>query len=195
MYEQFLYYWLLWIIFIIVTFFIHQSKQRSYILFWLLVIIISSPYQITVQTMQVSIVFFVMFFGSIVLFSFKSISFYRLFGTFTVMICYISLLLWEIITPVWFFMPSYFIITFIIVLLVHLLFHTLYEQVTVSLLGLALGQLMYELIVFSYHLNDEIGSEQFIIQVSFILLFQMLIYAFQSIIEQLSRMITHFLLK
>ena len=187
LYEQFLYYWLLWIIFIIVAFFMETSRRRLFFMLWILTVIICSPYYIAFNKMDVSLAFFVTLIGAIIFFAFETITLYKFFVTFTVMISYVSLLIWEKITPIWFFMPSYLMIPFITVIIILLLSRRFYEQLTVALVGFAFGHFVYDLLLISYNLHDVIGDETFFIHVSIIVLFLTIMKFFHFIFYKFAR--------
>jgi len=102
------------------------------------------------------------------------------------MIGYISILLWKKITPVWFFMPSYFMIPVITVILIFLLVQSFDKQVIVALVGIAFGQLIYGLIIISYRLHNVIGEHSFFIHLSLTVLFLIFIQFIQQSILKIS---------
>lgn len=189
MFEKFLYYWLLWIIFIIVAFFMDTSRKRLYLLIWLLLVIICSPYDITFNKIELSVAFLMLLIGTIIFFAIESVTWYKFFVSFTLMLCYISLLIWEKITPVWFFMPSYFLIPFLMVILILLLVRKFYDRLSVALVGVAFGQFIYELLLISYKLHDVIGDEIVFIHISLIILFITIMNFFQFIFYKLTNIL------
>src|SRR5699024_9948105 len=109
MHEQFLYFWLMWITFIIIYFFMDIGRKRSYLNILLLIVISCTNIYIRIDSIQMSLSFLLLLIGVIIFYAYYSISTYTIFVTFTIMVGYVSLLLWKKVTPVWFFMPSYFI--------------------------------------------------------------------------------------
>src|SRR5699024_9384793 len=121
MFEQFLMYWLLWLLFIIIFFFMEKSKKRTMFTFWLLFIIMFSS---TYMNINISKVFFLMIIIIFCVFIYLSealFSFLPLFKAFTIMIFYCGLLLWQVVAPVWFFLSGYFMIPVLVVFLLILL--------------------------------------------------------------------------
>lgn len=185
MYEQFLYFWLIWIFFIIIAFFMGESKKRSFLLFWILLMLFVSRLYLTVGSIEISCTFILLIIGAIILFV-QQFSVYTLIVTFSLMIGYVALLIWEKITPIWFFMPSFLIIPIIIVMLVTILVQPFYTQVTIALVSASFGQLIFEFLLIVYRLHDIIGEEVFLIHVSLIVLMLIFIRFIHSILDKLS---------
>lgn len=185
MYEQFLYFWLIWIFFIIIAFFMGESKKRSFLLFWILLMLFISRLYLTVGSIEISCTFILLIIGAIILFV-QQFSLYTLVVTFSLMIGYVALLIWEKITPIWFFMPSFLIIPIIIVMLVTILVQPFYTQVTIALVSASFGQLIFEFLLIVYRLHDIIGEEVFLIHVSLIVLMLIFIRFIHSIVDKLS---------
>ncbi|MEI3604721.1 hypothetical protein SPD48_03365 [Pseudogracilibacillus sp. SE30717A] len=186
MYEEFLYYWLIWIIFILVYFFMAIGSARSVLVSWILLLICCTNITIIFSNITFSITFFLLIIGAIIFYTVNEFTFYKMFATFSVMLGYVSLLIWRKITPVWFFMPSFFMISVISAILILVLIHEFYEQIAVALVAITFGQLLYEFIVISYRLNDVMGDRTFFIQISLIILFIIMNRFFQSSISKLS---------
>src|SRR5699024_8602211 len=91
MFEQFLMYWLLWLLFIIIFFFMEKSKKRTMLTIWLLFIITFSSTYMNIHIAQVSlsmiiIIFVVFIFLSESQFFFCYI-YYFFFCSFTLLVC------------------------------------------------------------------------------------------------------------
>jgi|SRR5690625_1560702 len=171
MYEQFLFYWFIWIIFIIVAFFMEKGKHRSFLLFWILSILLFSSFTVQINELKINSAVIILIIGAIIFYVQCNLKFLFFLATFNVMICYVALLIWEKITPIWFFMPSYMQIPFMMVIMITIVLDIFYEQIAVTLLGFTLGQLLFELILFAYGLNDIVGAEIYFIHLSVIVLF------------------------
>lgn len=185
-YEQFLYFWFVWIIFIIVAFFMKNGKKRSFLLFWILLLIFISQTYVTIGAIQFSFAYFVLLIGSIIFFIQHSLSWYNLMVAFCVVIGYVSLLIWEKITPIWFFMPSFFQIPVLIVMIVLLLVQSYDSQITSAILGLILGRIIFELLLIVYRLHDVVGEETFFIHISLTVLFIIVVRLMQSITSKIA---------
>src|SRR5690625_1107536 len=116
MFELFFTYWFSWILFIIIMFFVEKNQLRFLLIVSLLLMLILFPIKVTIFTTHVYIVSFVMLGFAIILFVNEKVTFYRIMTTFTMVLGYIGLLFWEKISPIWFFMPSFIIVSIMIVL-------------------------------------------------------------------------------
>src|SRR5690625_3472104 len=193
MHEQFLYYWLMWIIFIVIYFFMDKGRKRSYLMAWILLMIACTNVYFEIDTIQISLIFFLLLIGAIIFYSSDSVSTYKIVVTFTIMVGYVSLLMWEKITPVWFFMPSYFIIPVLLVITVMFLITSFYDQITVVLTSLVFGQLFFEGILISYRLHDVIGNKSFFIHVSITILFLIFIKFTQIVVDKITNVFLRYL--
>src|SRR5699024_10064021 len=115
MFEQFLMYWLLWLLFIIIFFFMYISNNRLMLIFWLLFIITFSSTYMNIHIAQLSLSMIIIIFGAFIYLSEAPFSFLPLFKAFTIMIFYCGLLLWQVVAPVWFFLSGYFMIPVLVV--------------------------------------------------------------------------------
>src|SRR5690625_6404917 len=103
MYELFLTYWFSWILYIFMLFLIKKSKVRSLLFIWILLVLVTFPMYITIDTLQISICLVLLLTGAIIFYVQEKVTVYRLIVTFTISIGYTGILIWENITPVWFF--------------------------------------------------------------------------------------------
>ncbi len=184
--EEFLFYWLMWIIFIIVYFFMDTGRKRTLFLFWILITIITTNMSLNINGVSVSIAFLCFLLSVIIFYVTDVFSIYKMIATFPIMIGYVSLLMWKKITPIWFFMPSYFMIPVLSVVVVSFLLPKQYEQITAALVGITFGQLIYEMIVISYRLNNIIGEHTFFIHISITILLLIIIQFIQTCLFTIS---------
>src|SRR5690625_1028996 len=160
---DFLTYWFSWILFIIIVFFMNKSKLRSSLIIWLLLVLITFPMFVTVKTLQISICLGLLISGAIIFYVQEKVSIYRLIVTFTISIGYTGILIWEHITPVWFFMPSFIIISILLVSVMIVLFRQLHEQISVVLVGGLFGHVLYDLLLIGYSLHNVVGNNAYIV--------------------------------
>lgn len=186
MFEEFLYYWLFWIIFVVIYFFMDIGYKRSYLIGWILLMICLGNFTIIVSEITFSISFLLLLLGALIFYTFSPITFYKLFATFSVMVGYVSLLLWKKITPIWFFMPSLFMISVLSSVLILILVHEYHDQIKVALVSIAFGHLIYEFIVISYRLHYVVGERTFFIHISLIILFIMMYHFIQTTMVKFS---------
>lgn len=164
-----LFYWFSWILWIIVTFFMIKSKKRTILASWILVTILSSSIYIGTPNQQISVALLLVVVGSFALLIQLPRVIYHLFASFTIMIGYAAILLWEKGSPVWFILPRVILISFILGLLITILAKGFYNQLGICLLGLSCGELIYGLMLSSYGFHVPIGEMQFFDVLLFIL--------------------------
>ncbi len=135
-----------------------KSTVRTVNFIWILVFILTSQFYVPFASIQVSLSFIVLLIGTLIL---VGLSIYRLYEftvSFICMISYAGLLMWEKTAPVLFFMPSKIIVPFLIVMIILFLVKTLSHRVIIAVVGLTLGQLLYEMILIIYYLHYTIGD-------------------------------------
>lgn len=177
MFELFLTYWFSWILFIIIIFFVDKNKLRFLLLICLLLIIILFPIKVTIFTTQVYIVNLVLFIFSIIFFVYKKVTFYRIVSTFTMVLGYIGLLFWEKTSPIWFFLPSFIIVSIWIVMMAIILQKGIYLQFTSVLLSVLFAQIIYDIFLKVYLFYDVLSNDSILIIVtSCLLLFVMYVF-------------------
>src|SRR5699024_5297407 len=164
MFEQFLMYWLLWLLFIIIFFFMEKSKKRTMLTIWLLFIITFSSTYMNIHIAQVSLSLIIIIFVAFIYLIVSSFSFFPLFKVFTIMIFYCGLLLWQVVAPVWFFLSGYFMIPVLVVFLLILLSRRLQNVYAYTLLGISFGQLLFDVLLHKYLFQEKIGTTAFFIQ-------------------------------
>src|SRR5699024_8662360 len=148
-------------LYIVVYFFMQPSLISKGLLMFILIYICLSPYFIMIGSLYVSLSFCLLLISVSVLFGLSYIKMDVLFVMFIFMISYVRLLLWYKLSPVLVFIPSQFWIAIIIVFIVRFLLRSFTNQVIVTVIGLSLGQLMYELILIDYGLETLIGNYEY----------------------------------
>src|SRR5699024_5743481 len=150
MFEQFLMYWLLWLLFIIIFFFMEKSKKRTMLTIWLLFIITFSSTYMYIHIAQVSLSMIIIIFVAFIYFIVASFFFLRLLIAFTIMSFFCGLLLWQVFAPVWFFLSGYFMIPVLVVFLLILLSRRLQNVYAYSLLVISFGELLFDVLLHKY---------------------------------------------
>jgi len=156
--ELILFYYYCWLLCLLIYFFMPKSTVRMVSFIWILVFILTSQFYVPFASIQVSLSFIVLLIGTLIL---VGLSIYRLYEFIVSFICMISsagLLMWEKTAPVLFFMPSKIIVPFLIVMIILFLVKTLSQRVIIAVVGLTLGQLLYEMILIIYYLHYTIGD-------------------------------------
>ena len=165
MFDKFLMYWLLWLICIIVVFFKNSSPRQTWLIIWILSVISVSNTYFELVHLEISVSFVMILFGSFMMTAEPSFSFLQLFRAFILLLVYCTLLIWEMVAPVWFFLSSYFIIPVFIVLVAVMLNKRIKEVFGYLILGITLGQLLFDLLLYLYHIHNQIGMTYYFIHV------------------------------
>lgn len=181
MFEEFLMYWLLWLLFVVIFFFMEQGVKRTVLTTWLLLIIGCSSIYIDMNHMQFSLSMMLIIFGAVIYLVENSFSFLKLYKTFIIMIFYSAILFWQLVAPVWFFLSGYFLIPVLIVFMVIILSRRLIEVYAYLILGISLGQFLFDMILNVYQLHHEIGNTAFFIQVTLSVLLVIVIRSYYTL--------------
>lgn len=107
--------------------------------------------------------------------------------TFTLMICYVALLMWEKIAPIWYIVSSTILIPFLISFIIILLVNALLEQIAIALVGLSIGQLVFGLILMSYQLHHVVAETHFFINLNISILFIIAFHLFRNTLFQMKQ--------
>lgn len=152
------YLWLSWILWIIVTFFMRKSRRRTFLASWILLTMIGSRLFMIIDHHHISFAYMSVICGAFLLHSKSSRWVYHLFASLTVMIGYTAILLWEYTSPIWMFLPRFVMIPFLCSFLILSLVKGFYNQLMTGLLGICAGELLYSLMLSSYHLHKPVGD-------------------------------------
>lgn len=150
------FYWVCWIVWILLVFFQLFRTNQYVIIVWLFLLMITLSMNVNIYNFQISISFLILLIGSSLLYVQLYTSFRTLLITFTIMIGYIALKIWEVIAPIWFFIPSMMMISLFISAMAIVLIKTFEHRLIHILFGVAFGELFHCLILNGYYLNNEI---------------------------------------
>lgn len=170
MHDLFLFYYTCWLLVLIIYFFMTRTVSRSLLLVWTFVMIAVSPYTFSFLDVQIYITYLFLFVGTIILARVSSLSIYEYIVSFVCMICYVGILVWEIIAPIWFFLPTPVILAPFIVLILIYFIRRSTKRFVICFMGLTFGQLLYNIILIHYGLQDTIGALQEMTMLSIVLL-------------------------
>lgn len=170
MVDGYLFYWFCWIFWILVTFFMKKTKYRTFLAYWILVTIISSPHYIHLGFFIISLTVLILFIGSIIIFSKQTKIVFHLFLAFLVSITYSALLFWEKVSPIWLILPRVLLFSMIIGYLVSILSPHLRSRIAICIFGMISGEMIFSFVLASYGLQDEIGEGVFLDTLLFTLL-------------------------
>jgi hypothetical protein len=193
MYEDFLCFWLLWLLFIIVVFFMKNSMKQFSFACWILLTIWLSNGYVDMEGAQLSLALVLILFGAIIYFVETALSMLKLFQAFTVMVGYTALLMWAKLAPIWFFIPAYVLIPLVIVFLTLFIQRQKGQETSFSviLFGMTLGQVLFDYLLYIYHLKAVIGDIDYLIYVSLaillLLLFRSLFFTVQHVSTYVQR--------
>ncbi|SDL66035.1 hypothetical protein SAMN05216244_0311 [Sediminibacillus halophilus] len=99
--------------------------------------------------------------------------------------CYVGILLWELISPIWLFVPRLLMIPLIGLVLLLFLGETLIERCMVWSLGITSGEILHGLIMTSYGFQLTIGERSFFdllfVGIAFIILLRLTVATKQKI--------------
>ncbi|SES80906.1 hypothetical protein SAMN05216389_102264 [Oceanobacillus limi] len=155
------FYWISWIIWVMVTFFMKKTSHRAYYATWILISIILSNVYITFSKYDISLTFLSVIIGGFFLVPQIPKTTYHLFCSFTLMIGYTSILIWEGQAPVWLFMPRFILIPLICIVMVCFLVKGLISRITVTLIGICAGELLYSYMLSNYYISNIVGEMVF----------------------------------
>jgi hypothetical protein len=173
------FYWFGWAFWIIVTFIMPKNKYRTVIAIWILLTISSSSIYLRTVFFDISIAYLTTLLGGFALLSTLKRKGLQIFSAITIMVGYSSLLIWEVNAPVWIFMPRLFIIPVVCVLLVSIITSKFESRLTISIIGICSGELLYCLLLSSYTFTRAVGNLMFLDTLSVILFLVVIIEAIQ----------------
>src|SRR5690625_2567552 len=146
----FLFYWMSWLLWIIVTFFLNNGRVRTILACWLLIVMITSRTYVVIDNYTLLLGYVIFFIGIIFIHTLLPRPFYHLFVSFTIMIGYTSILLWKDGTTVSLFIPELIFIPIFSSLLILLLTIKLYLRVITGVHGMSLSVFLYVLLMINF---------------------------------------------
>ncbi|QGS68825.1 hypothetical protein CV093_11235 [Oceanobacillus sp. 143] len=139
-------------------FYFKKNRLRTFLASWILLSIIGTYVNLQIENLTVSLSIIILFLGSIVLIARNDNLLYLIFSAFTLMIGYASFRFWELLSPVLMFLPRGLLITVLFSLLTCILTRNYYSRLSVCLLGMLAGELIYQLTVSYIGFNEVIGE-------------------------------------
>jgi len=191
--EGVLFYWFCWIFCVITLFFLEKNKARTFFSFWILISIICSNQYIKIDYYySVSLTFIILYIGSLVIFSKLSNKIYHFIASFTMMIGYVGLLLFEKNSPIWLIGPRMLLISVITSVLISFLSKNFYSRLAIGLVGMCSGEILYSIILVNYHMPKPIGEFVFLDTVLLTLFILFILKQFQHVKEWIKIVITKY---
>lgn len=152
-----------------------QTRKRYVLSCWVLMILFFSETYVQFGELEVSVSMIIILMGSFVCIVESSFSMMQLFRAFTMMVFYSSLLIWKKMAPIWFFMPPSLLISFLLGMVALIIGRLNEETFSFSILGIVLGQIVFDLLIAEYQLHHTVGMNDFFIQISLTILLLMTI--------------------
>lgn len=172
--ELFLFHWLGWLLIIIIYFFTNSVRTKYYYLYTMFLILLFIHMKIYIfLQIELTLAFIVLMMSAFVFYVQLRMSFYDVFVTLTVVVSYVALLIWENVSPIWFVVHPMLMIPLIVCTLVIVLNESFVKRIAIVMLGLTIGQLLFNLILTSYGLYELLGGLTF-----FIMLFSHILLLF-----------------
>ncbi len=156
-----IFYWFCWLIWIVVTFFMKKDKQRLFLACWILLLILFSNLQLSINFHNIS-VSFIIFLGGILFLHVKLPRLiYQSIISFIVSIGYVGILIWVNITPLRLFIPQLITVSFLLLILIMILTNGLLNRLGAGLFGIACGEIVYSMIMANYSIEKTVGDMVF----------------------------------
>lgn len=153
-----LFYWFGWMLWIVVTFLMPNSKLRTKLACWILTAILCSNIHVNIGSHRISVTFLILFSVAIILHAQFPRIVYHTFISFIITIGYTAILLWEQNTPIWLFVPRFILIPMISVMMINILIKDVYYRLVIGLVGFSAGELTFHMMLTSYGLHTSIGE-------------------------------------
>src|SRR5699024_5511924 len=192
--EGVLFYWFCWIFCVITLFFLGKNKGRNFFFFWIFIsIFYLNPYINIVSFYYIcSLTFIIFFLGMLVIFSKLINKIYLFIASFTMMIGYVCLLLFEKDSPIWLIGPRMLLISVITSILISFLSKNFYSRLVIGLVGMCSGEILYSIILVNYHMPKPIGEFVFLDTVLLTLFILFILKQFQHVKEWIKIVITKY---
>lgn len=158
------FYWLSWLSWIMIFFFMSKSKEKSFLLFLLLISMVTANIFYQFYNYQISLTYILLLFVSLFRFSKMKWGWYELFCGFTIMIGFAAISFWINHTPIWVFVHHILLIPIFITFLTSFLIKGLNERIIIGTLGVTMGEIFYHFILKSYGIHIVIGNLTFLDQ-------------------------------
>lgn len=166
MMEGIYFYWFLWIGWVYSTFIMAKSNLRTAISFVILLLIITGNYTLQLADYSVRVNFLLLFFISLILMS-KSKGFvllYHFLCSFIISIGFVVFHLFELFDPVWLIIDQKWMLGIILLYLVLMLVKGLYYRISIGIISICNGEILYSFIMNKFSFPVEVGDFSFLDQ-------------------------------
>lgn len=138
-----------------------KGKVRTILGFWILLIVSGSSMYISLLGYKLTLSYLFLAIGAMIMLAQSKHLFYHLFSSLTIMVLYMAIMVWENYFPIWMILSKTFISPFIIVFITVIIARGFYNRVSITLLGISSGELMYSFILSGYSIREAIGGYVF----------------------------------
>lgn len=152
------FYWILWSIYLCLTLFFPYSLKKTLAQLTVLYFIVSVDKQITIEYVHIHLTQISMIIVVIIVFANSRYTLYELICACMMIIASASLLLWEKSTVIIFSVHSSVVLASLFSIFIVFLIPSLIRQLYVAIVSIPIGYLLYELILFSYYIQTNIGE-------------------------------------
>ncbi|WP_430785528.1 YphA family membrane protein [Virgibacillus flavescens] len=156
------FYWFGWLIWIYAAFIMNIGKWRTFLVFWLLLIICFSTITISVNGYNLALSLLLVICGAMVMLAKQKYLIFNLFSSITIMILYLSIMLWENYFPLWMIHSKMFVMPFMIAITVLFISKGFSDRISIMLAGVCIGELVHSFILASYSIPDTFGGYAFL---------------------------------
>lgn len=183
--EGIYFYWFSWIGWVITTFMLKKSKERTALSFFILLIIIVSNHTYHISEYAIHAPFALLFFFSIVFMAMTKglLLYYYLICSLIISIGYVCFHLFELFDPVWLIFDRKWMLSFVMLYLILMLVKDPYHRLSVAMIGVVNGELLYSMILIKFFREIQIGNFAFLDAFAFIILFVITWNLFEKIAQ------------
>lgn len=152
--------WMLWVV---VYFFLSKVKKRLWISSSLLLLIITSSFDVQISEVTISLANLLIIVGSFIIIAIHSRQHIRTTClALSVCIGYVGALMWEMVSPVWIFAPRFLIYSVLACMLMLLISQSMWLRIAIWGLGSSVGEIVYSLLLMDYGFQDPVGDPAYL---------------------------------
>jgi len=157
------FYWFSWFLWIIYTFFMKKNRVRLVVSISLLVIIILSPYDVAIGTLELTLSYVFLLFLTYYFVSLRRRwqLFYMFVSSLVLTLSFVTYHLFALFDPVWIFMDRTWLLALIISGLSIVLYPDYYSRLLLLICGACQGDLLYAVVLNHFSFPHTIGSFAF----------------------------------
>lgn len=160
--DGFLFYWIAWLLWGWLTFLSSKNKSRLIFAGFVLIIIAISNYNFNIMDITISSVPIILLVGSIIYFMNSRRITYNIGATLAVGTGFSGVLIWNQVYSISLFVSTYVLFTLAMILLVAVFARNLNDRVFISLGGMAVGQMVYDFVLWNYGFTQFFGEKVFL---------------------------------